>query len=68
MKNRAGRSTLTIVGAAAVLLGAIWIGQGLGFIPGSFMTGDRMWFNIGVIVALVGVIVLGLGLWKPKSR
>jgi hypothetical protein len=67
MNRRAARITLILLGAALVLVGVIWIGQGLGFIPGSVMTGDRLWFNIGLIVGLVGVVVLVLGLRRPRS-
>ncbi len=38
-----------IVFAVLMLLtGAVWIGQGLGYIKGSFMTGDMHWFWIGI--------------------
>jgi hypothetical protein len=67
MNKRAGRITLILLGAALVLVGAVWIGQGLGYFPGSVMTGDRLWFNIGLIVGLVGVVVLVLGLRRPRS-
>jgi hypothetical protein len=67
MSNRAGRIALIIVGVLAIGVGLVWIGQGLGVIPGSVMSGDRTWFNIGLIVGLVGVVVLALGLRRPKS-
>lgn len=51
---------LPIVGVLLVLLGALWIGQGLGYIGGSFMTSDPTWAIIGVVVVLVGV---GLGVF-----
>ncbi|MEO5919756.1 MAG: hypothetical protein ABIQ01_01300 [Pseudolysinimonas sp.] len=68
MNNRVARITLIVVGVIAVLTGAVWVGQGLGLIPGSVMTGDRMWFNIGLIVGLVGVVVLALGLRRPRGK
>jgi len=67
MKNRAGRIALIIIGGLAVLIGLVWIGQGLNLIPGSVMSGDRTWFNIGVIVGLVGVVLLALGLRRPRT-
>ncbi len=60
------RSTLIIIGVVAIVVGAIWTGQGMGLIPGSFMTGDTKWLIIGLIVALVGVVLLVLGLRRPK--
>ena len=48
-----------------LLIGGVFAGQGLGYIPGSFMTGDIHWFWIGG-----GMIVAGLALGaialKPK--
>lgn len=67
VNSRAGRIALLVVGAIAVLVGAVWIGQGAGLIPGSFMTGSRMWFEIGVIVAVVGVVLLVLGLVRLRG-
>ena len=43
-----------------LLIGGVFAGQGLGYIPGSFMTGDIHWFWIGsgmIVVALaLGVV------------
>lgn len=51
------RIGLAVVGALVLLAGAVFAGQGLGYIPGSFMTGDIHWFWIGS-----GMIVVGLAL------
>jgi hypothetical protein len=45
-------------GILLLLLGAAWIGQGLGYIKGSFMTGAMQWFWIGLACAVVGVGLL----------
>ena len=45
------RIVLVVLGGVALLIGAVWIGQGLNLIPGSFMTGNRTWFYIGLLVA-----------------
>jgi hypothetical protein len=47
-----------IVGVVLVLVGAVWIGQGVGAVHGSFMTGHAVWAVIGVIVVLVGGALL----------
>jgi hypothetical protein len=47
-----------IVGAILVLLGAVWVGQGLGFIKGSFMTGQSIWALIGIVLFVVGAWLL----------
>ncbi|MFG1652188.1 hypothetical protein ACGFIE_19890 [Micromonospora sp. NPDC049275] len=56
-----GWLTLTL-GLLAVVIGAVWTVQGLGYVSGSAMTDERVWAVIGPIVALVGVVVLWLGL------
>jgi hypothetical protein len=45
---------LSIAGVM-VLVGALWTGQGLGWIGGSSMTGEDTWAIIGPIVAGLGV-------------
>lgn len=62
MHSRPVRIALIVVGVIALLLGGLWIGQGLNLIRGSSMTGEMTWFYIGVIVAIIGVILLVLGL------
>ena len=66
MNSRPARTALTVVGVIAVLLGAVWIGQGANLIPGSFMTGDRNWLAIGIFVAGAGVAAIVFGLRRPK--
>jgi len=56
-----------ILGALLVLIGLIWIGQGLGLIAGSVMTGDRTWFYVGIVMVVIGAVLLGLGLRRPRS-
>jgi F0F1-type ATP synthase membrane subunit c/vacuolar-type H+-ATPase subunit K len=51
---------LIVVGVLVLLAGAVFAGQGLGYIPGSFMTGDMKWFWIGSAMVVVG-LAIGLG-------
>ena len=67
MNSRAARIALTVVGVLAILGGAVWVGQGAGLIPGSFMTGDRTWFVIGLIVAFVGIVLIVIARRKPRG-
>ena len=46
----------------AILLGLVWIGQGMGLIPGSFMTGRIEWAVIGSLVMAVALIGFALSL------
>jgi hypothetical protein len=52
------RLILTIVGALAVVMGGIWMLQGLNILPGSFMTGDTRWTLYGGILAVIGLGVI----------
>ena len=53
-----GRRLSRIAGGALLLVGSVWIAQGLGFLPGSFMTGQRQWVLYGALGALVGALLL----------
>lgn len=59
---RGGRGLVLIAGVIALAVGGVWIGQGLSLIPGSFMTGSRLWLTIGLIVAAVGILLLVVGI------
>lgn len=65
MTSSTARTVLTAVGVIALLIGGVFAGQGLNLIPGSFMTGDRTWLYIGLIIAVVGIILMVLGLRRP---
>jgi hypothetical protein len=54
-----------VIGIIGILVGAVWILQGAGVLPGSFMTGQRLWLFIGIIVALIGVVLAIGGLRRP---
>ena len=51
---------MVVVAVLVVLAGAVFAGQGLGYIPGSVMTGDIRWFWIGSAMVIVG-LALGAG-------
>ena len=56
-----------IVGIIALLMGILWIGQGVGLIKwpaSSFMIDVRMWAVRGAVLAAVG---LGLILWSRRK-
>ena len=56
------------MGVLVVLVGAVFAGQGLGFIPGSFMTGDVHWFWIGGAMVGVGLAVLAFTFLRSPKR
>jgi hypothetical protein len=47
-----------IIGVVLVLTGLVWIGQGVGAIGGSFMTGDPLWAVIGAVCVFLGAALL----------
>ncbi|MFC4017832.1 hypothetical protein ACFOW4_07720 [Micromonospora sp. GCM10011542] len=50
------------IGLLAVVIGAVWTVQGLGYVSGSVMTDERAWAVVGPIVALAGLVLLWFGL------
>ena len=51
-----------------VLTGAVFAGQGLGYIPGSIMTNDPKWFWIGSAMVVAGVALGAAGfLGRPRK-
>jgi hypothetical protein len=56
------RTSAVVLGVILVLIGLVWIGQGLGFVKGSFMTGAMIWTWIGVATAVVGLALVSLSL------
>ena len=62
------RTGLAIVGGLILLAGAVFAGQGLGFIPGSYMTGDIKWFWIGSAMVVLGAAVAIAGLLRPARK
>jgi hypothetical protein len=50
--------TRWIIAVVLIVIGAAWMGQGLGLLPGSgFMDGDIKWAVIGAILAIAGIAV-----------
>ncbi|MEV4478171.1 hypothetical protein AB0K04_04600 [Micromonospora coxensis] len=56
-----GWFTLTL-GLLAVVVGAVWTVQGLGYVSGSVMTDRRVWAVLGPVLALAGLGLLWRGL------
>ena len=53
-----GRVLATILCGPMLLIGCIWILQGINILPGSFMTGDIKWAVFGAILALAGAALV----------
>jgi hypothetical protein len=57
------RASLLIIGILALVIGAIWVGQGTGLFPypaSSFMLNQPQWVYYGGGLALVGLVLIGL--------
>ncbi len=47
-----------VIGLLLIVVGLVWTIQGYGTLKGSFMTGSRMWFRIGIACVVAGVVIL----------
>jgi hypothetical protein len=52
------RIALNISGVLCLLVGCVWILQGINILPGSFMTGQTRWAIFGVVLAIAGIGIL----------
>ena len=57
------RITLNVAGVLCLLVGCVWIFQGINILPGSFMTGQTKWAIYGGLM-----VVVGLGLLISANR
>jgi hypothetical protein len=55
------RYVLLIVGGLMVLVGSVWLLQGISILPGSFMTGQPFWAVMGAIFLAVGGLLVFAG-------
>jgi hypothetical protein len=62
------RYVLLIVGVLMVLMGGIWLLQGIGILPGSFMTGQAFWAVMGAVFLAVGGSLVLAGLRLNRRR
>ncbi len=62
------RTGIGVLGGLVLLAGAVFAGQGLGYIPGSVMTGDIKWFWIGSVMVVVGLVLGFLGFGRRPKR
>jgi LPXTG-motif cell wall-anchored protein len=47
-----------IIGVILLLIGAVWILQGINLLPGSFMSGQILYAVLGLILAAGGAFLL----------
>ena len=49
---------LSVIGGLLILIGLVWILQGINVLPGSFMSGKLEYSVLGFIVDVVGVFLI----------
>ena len=52
------RILLNVIGVLCLLMGGVWILQGINILPGSFMTGQAKWAMYGAILVIAGIGLL----------
>ncbi len=56
---------MRLTGIILVLIGVLWILQGIGVVGGSFMTSRSEWLYIGIVTAAVGIALFA---WAAARR
>lgn len=59
------RIIATIISGPMLLIGLVWVLQGLNILPGSFMTGQIIWAVYGAPLAIIGVALVW---WVNRGR
>jgi hypothetical protein len=57
--------TAIVFGVLLLLVGIVWILQGINVLPGSFMTGQTKWAVNGAICVVVAIALL---VWASRNR
>jgi hypothetical protein len=52
------RIVMIVAGVLCLLLGCVWILQGINVLPGSFMTGQTRWAIYGALLVIIGIGLL----------
>jgi hypothetical protein len=52
------RPTRLVLAAVLALVGLVWLGQGVGLIGGSFMTGSPLWAVIGALLLALALVMV----------
>ena len=55
------------IGIVLVVVGGVWVLQGIGVAQGSVMSGNPMWAVIGAVLVIAGAVVLRRALNAAKA-
>jgi hypothetical protein len=61
------KPVLITIGVVVTLLGLLFTLQGLGVVGGSAMTGSALWAVLGPIIAIIGIVLVALGLRRGRT-
>ncbi len=61
------RASRLVIALVLGLVGLVWVGQGLGYIPGSFMTGSQFWATVGTVLVVAAVALLVLEVRRSRG-
>lgn len=62
------RYLLLIMGGLMFLMGGVWFLQGIGILPGSFMTGQTFWAVMGAVSLAIGGLLVLAGFRLNRRR
>ena len=60
------RVLIFVAGAALAAAGIVWTLQGIGYVGGSFMTGQTRWAIIGPVTAITGLVIAVIGVRRRR--
>ena len=55
------KTSIYVFGGLLMLVGTVWVLQGVNILPGSFMTGDIQWAYNGALSIVIGVVLILFG-------
>jgi hypothetical protein len=61
------RASRLVIAMVAALVGLVWLGQGLGYIPGSFMTGSQFWATVGTVLLVVAIALMVVEVRRSRA-
>ena len=61
------RASRLVIAVVVGLVGLIWLGQGLGYIGGSFMSGSQLWATIGTLLLVLAVAIVVLEARRARA-
>jgi len=61
------KMTLKIVGGVLILLGGLWVLQGLDLLVGSAMSGQAIYAVLGALLIVGGIVVEAMGFQRKST-